>query len=187
MRGRRGDQCGSHRAGACDSFSGDAVRDGQGAGTDAAAPGWVTLLRSGSLMLWRANDRPPLNRSLPRRNTMTLQKLDKTLRTCIEKCMHCHQVCLQEASRHCLEAGGAHVAPHHYRLMMACAEICRSSAAMMSIGVDEHVHVCAACAEICSACAGSCESIGDMDDCVRACRDCAQACNEMAGDLRRAA
>ncbi|GJE00652.1 hypothetical protein GMJLKIPL_2576 [Methylobacterium isbiliense] len=64
--------------------------------------------------------------------------------------------------------------------MLACAEICRTSAHFMLIGLPEHKHTCRACAEICEACARSCEQVGDMQDCVAQCRACAESCRKMA-------
>jgi hypothetical protein len=44
---------------------------------------------------------------------------------CIEDCLRCYRVCFEMAMTHCLEHGGRHVEPGHFRIMMACAEICR--------------------------------------------------------------
>lgn len=99
---------------------------------------------------------------------------------CIDACTRCHQVCLQAAMNHCLEAGGPHVKAKHFRLMMNCAEICQTSA-NFQLGGSEYQHaVCTICAEICEACAVDCEEIGDMDACVEACRHCAESCRQMA-------
>jgi hypothetical protein len=106
--------------------------------------------------------------------------LDDAMRRCIDICLRCHRTCLTETSQHCLEAGGAHTAPPHLRLMLACAEICRTSAAMMMIGVEQHRLTCGVCAEICEACARSCEEVGGMEECVRTCRECAESCRQMA-------
>lgn len=108
-------------------------------------------------------------------------KPSPAMQRCIAQCTSCHEVCLQHAARHCLELGGAHVEPEHFRLMLACAEICRTSAAIMSIGVPQHAGVCAACAEICTACADSCDAIEGMQACADACRACAESCAAMAG------
>lgn len=99
---------------------------------------------------------------------------------CIETCLACHRTCLGMASHHCLETGGRHVEPEHFRLMLACAEACRASAALMLIGSPVHRHQCGACAEICAACARSCEDVGGMEACVAACRACEAACRAMA-------
>ncbi|MFL6624456.1 MAG: four-helix bundle copper-binding protein [Sulfurifustaceae bacterium] len=106
-----------------------------------------------------------------------------TLQECIDNCIACHRVCLEMAMTHCLEHGGKHVAPEHFRLMINCAEICRTAADFMLSRSPLHRQTCAVCADVCDACAGSCEALGDMDDCVRACRLCAESCREMAGDV----
>jgi len=40
------------------------------------------------------------------------------------------------AMNYCLEMGGKHTEPAHFRLMMACAEMCRTSAHFMLIGTE---------------------------------------------------
>lgn len=109
-----------------------------------------------------------------------MHQISAEMRSCIDECLRCYQTCIGEASTHCLEAGGQHVAPEHFRLMMACGEICRTSAHFMLIGLPEHKHVCRACAEVCEACAKSCEQVGDMQDCAEQCRRCAESCRRMA-------
>ena len=84
------------------------------------------------------------------------------------------------ASNHCLPAGGRHVEPEHFRLMLACAEICRTSAHVMLIGTEHHKHMCRECADVCEDCARSCEAVGDMQHCVEQCRACAESCRKMA-------
>lgn len=101
------------------------------------------------------------------------------LQQCIEACLACYQSCRQTSMNHCLETGGRHVEPDHFRLMSACAEICRTSADFMLIGTSLHKVVCGACADVCEACATSCADIGDMAACVDACRRCAESCRAM--------
>jgi hypothetical protein len=84
------------------------------------------------------------------------------------------------AMGHCLEVGGEHTKPSHFRLMMTCAEMCRTCAHIMLIGSPHHRHTCHECAEICEECANDCERIGDMQDCVEACRICEASCRRMA-------
>ena len=109
-----------------------------------------------------------------------MHQMNSEMQQCIENCSKCHATCLQMAMNHCLEVGGKHTEPDHFKLMMACAEICQASANFMLIGTPHHKHVCAECAEICEECAKSCEAVGDMDDCVAACRKCAESCRAMA-------
>jgi hypothetical protein len=99
---------------------------------------------------------------------------------CIDLCMSCYRTCLAMAMNHCLETGGKHVEPKHFRLMMVCAEMCRTSAHFMLIDTPYHKHTCGECAEICAECAQDCERIGGMDECVAMCRSCAESCRAMA-------
>jgi hypothetical protein len=107
-------------------------------------------------------------------------KQDPAMRACIDNCLSCYRICLETSTNHCLAVGGQHVEKEHFKLMAACAEICRTSAAIMLIDIEQHKEVCAACAVICAACAKSCDEIGDMDLCVAACQTCAISCQEMA-------
>lgn len=106
--------------------------------------------------------------------------LSDEMKACVEECLRCYSVCLGTAMHHCLEAGGEHVAPAHFRLMMACAEICRTSAHFMLIGTPHHKHTCGECAEICEECAVDCERLDGMEECAQACRRCAESCRKMA-------
>lgn len=106
----------------------------------------------------------------------------QSMQQCIDDCMRCYQVCIQTAMNQCLEMGGSHVEPDHFRLMTSCAEICRTAAHFMLSRTQSHAYVCASCAEICGACAQSCEQIGQMDECVQACRRCEQSCRQMADE-----
>lgn len=111
---------------------------------------------------------------------MTTMQLAPDRQECIDLCQRCHDTCLRTALTHCLQEGGRHVEPEHFRLMLHCAEICHTAADFMLGESPHHARVCAACAEVCAACADSCAGIGDMDECARICRDCAQHCEAMA-------
>lgn len=109
-----------------------------------------------------------------------MQHLSAEMQSCIDECLACYKTCLGMAMHHCLEAGGEHVEPGHFRLMMACVEICRTSAHFMLLGSRHHRHTCAECAEICEECARDCERLDGMEECVQACRRCAESCRKMA-------
>lgn len=109
-----------------------------------------------------------------------MRHVSSELEACIDACLKCYRTCFGMAMSHCLEVGGEHVAPKHFRLMMACAEICRTAAHFMLMQSAHDEHVCAECAEICEECASDCERLGDMDACVGACRACAEQCRRMA-------
>ena len=93
---------------------------------------------------------------------------------CIQDCLACYRTCQVNASLHCLELGGPHVEPTHFRLMLDCVEACRSAAAMMLNGSPYAQDHCRICARICRDCARSCRELGDMDDCAAACERCDQ-------------
>lgn len=105
---------------------------------------------------------------------------NEALDPCIQACLDCYRTCQQTAATHCLELGGRHTEPNHFRLMLDCAEACRSAAALMLTNSPYHSRSCALCAEICRACEQSCREIGDMDECVSACARCAASCEAMA-------
>lgn len=107
-------------------------------------------------------------------------QLSQDMQNCIDECLQCYQTCRREAMNHCLEADGKHVAPNHFRMMMSCAEMCRTAADFMLSSSELHARICAVCAEVCDACALSCEQVGDMDDCAQECRRCAQSCRQMS-------
>ena len=99
---------------------------------------------------------------------------------CIEACLKCYASCLGMASNHCLKLGGAHVEQEHFRLMLACAEVCRTHAHLIILGSPHAKHLAPECAEIATRCAESCEKVGGMGDCVAACRACTASCAKMA-------
>jgi hypothetical protein len=100
---------------------------------------------------------------------MNMHHIDARMQRCIDDCLACYSTCLSMAMGHCLEMGGVHTEKKHFTLMMACAEICRTSVHFMLIGSPHHAHFCA-----------DCERVGDMDECVAACRKCAESCRAMA-------
>lgn len=64
--------------------------------------------------------------------------------------------------------------------MLACAEICRTSAYFMQLGTEFHKRTCGVRADVCEECARSCEEVGGMDECIQACRRCAESYHRMA-------
>ena len=116
----------------------------------------------------------------PARRETAAMPISEEMSRCNEICLSCYKTCLSTAMNRCLETGGKHVEPAHFRLMMACAEICRTSAHFMLVNTPHHKHTCKECAEICAECARDCERIGGMDECVAMCRACAQSCRKMA-------
>ena len=106
--------------------------------------------------------------------------MSASAQSCIQDCLRCYQTCQSNAAGMCLEQGGAHARPEHIRLMLSCAEVCRTAAAVMLNQSPQHPAMCRAWAEFCAACAESCATVGGMDECVQACRSCAESCRRMA-------
>ena len=114
--------------------------------------------------------------------TKTATKHTMTMEECLAACTRCYEVCLQTIN-HCVTQGGDHATPHHIRMLMDCAEICRTSMNFLIRGSQYHGFTCFVCAEICRACAEDCERFkGDraMQECAEACRRCEESCKMMA-------
>lgn len=110
-------------------------------------------------------------------------QITNEMQQCVNECLNCHSICLQTI-KHCLQQGGQHAEADHITTLLACAEICRTSAAFMSLGSELHTRTCAVCAEVCEQCATSCERMSNdaqMQACAEACRRCAESCRRMAG------
>lgn len=108
--------------------------------------------------------------------------MDTGMKECTDRCRRCEESCLESVS-HCLEKGGAHAGAGHIRLLLACAEICSTSARFMMLGAEQHQRTCEVCAEVCEQCARHCESFSEddmMQQCADACRRCAESCRQMA-------
>jgi hypothetical protein len=105
----------------------------------------------------------------------------------IEHCRECHEICLEVLGRS-LEGVGA---ADHPRVLLDCAEICRTCSDFMLRGSDLHPITCRACAEICERCAEACERSAGGDEllkaCAQICRRCAASCAAMAGTPAAAA
>src|SRR5262249_12424204 len=111
------------------------------------------------------------------------QQMTDEIQRCINECLNCHSICLSTVT-YCLQQGGKHAEAQHIQLLLACAEIYRTSADFMLLGTDLHTRTCAVCAEVCEQCAESCEQMGNdaqMQACAQACRRCAESCRQMAG------
>jgi hypothetical protein len=107
-----------------------------------------------------------------------------TMEECIENCTNCHRVCLETAARHFAGESAPKLDERMVRLLLDCADICRTSADFMIRGSDLHQHTCRACAAICARCADECDRRGEdpyMAACAEICRRCAASCAEMAG------
>jgi hypothetical protein len=109
-----------------------------------------------------------------------------TMDQCIENCTNCHRICLETAARHFRGESSPRLEERMVRLLLDCAEICRTSADFMIRGSELHGHTCGACAAICERCADECDRMGQdpyMAACTEICRRCSESCREMAAAM----
>ena len=107
-----------------------------------------------------------------------------TMEQCIENCTNCHRICLETAARHFHGESAPRLEEALVRLLLDCAEICRTTADFMIRGSDQYQHTCRACAAICAHCADECDRQGEdpyLSACAEICRRCAASCLEMSG------
>lgn len=112
-------------------------------------------------------------------NLSGIQELSQEMQHCINNCTECHAICLATV-RHCLGMGGEHASPQHITTLMACAEICQTSANFMLMHSPMHTRTCGVCAEVCEMCAHECEQMAHGDQQMMA---CAETCRQMAGNI----
>lgn len=113
--------------------------------------------------------------------------MNPSMQECIDTCLHCHRVCLEALTQHCLRMGGEHVEQQHVKLMLDCIQICQTSADFMIRGSERHQLTCGICAEICRQCAASCSRLeGDaMRYCATTCTQCSDTCRAMSAQPMR--
>ena len=109
-----------------------------------------------------------------------MHAFSREIEACIDACLSCQKTCLGMAMTHCLEMGGEHVAPPHFRMMIDCATICATAADFMLHKSQFHCEMCGLCAKVCTACADDCAKLDGMEDCITACRACAEHCAKTA-------
>jgi hypothetical protein len=113
----------------------------------------------------------------------SVQHLDTDMQQCIHDCLDCSSLCFATVP-HCLEMGGEHASRDHVVTLLACAEICQTSANFMLVHSPLHGRTCGVCAEACDRCAESCERLANSDEqmmaCAATCRQCAESCRKMA-------
>jgi hypothetical protein len=104
------------------------------------------------------------------------------LKECIDQCLACYASC-EATMMHCLGLGGHHASTTHIRALTDCSKLCLTSADFMLRGSEQHMALCALCAEACGRCADECEAMEGADavmlKCAEQCRRCAEACERM--------
>jgi hypothetical protein len=110
---------------------------------------------------------------------MIATQLDPLMQECLRNCTECHQVCLQTAVDP--DVVGK-ISADDLKLLVNCAEICRTCADFMATISAFHRPLCGLCAQVCEACAKMCRGyhIAAMDECAQVCDRCADSCRRMS-------
>jgi hypothetical protein len=61
--------------------------------------------------------------------------MNEAMNCCVETCLNCYKICPTTAMNHCLVAGGKHVEPAHFRLMMG---LCRNVQDVSALHADQY-------------------------------------------------
>lgn len=113
-------------------------------------------------------------------NNASTKLMDEDLSTCIDDCLRCYRTCLDTVVKRGLAEEASRIEAKHIRLVLTCAEMCRTAAHLMLLRSPHHRQLCEGCAAICSECARECGRVGGMEECAEACRFCADSCQAMA-------
>ena len=110
---------------------------------------------------------------------MSSALLDEMTLECLRSCTECHNVCLRTAVD---EDVVGKIMAGDLKLLLNCAEFCRTSADFLNVESLYRRDVCRVCSEICDNCAMMCEQSGleAMLNCAATCRTCAESCRRMA-------
>jgi hypothetical protein len=112
---------------------------------------------------------------------MTSASLQNKWQSCIDACTACAEACEFCATSDLRELG-VKVVARCAQLNRECAQVCRTSAALMSMDSQFAGGFCVMCADVCDACAKECEK--HMHEhcqmCAQACHRCAEECRKMA-------
>jgi len=114
------------------------------------------------------------------------------LARCIEETLSCSAICSACADA-CLVEGSPHLLAC-IKFDLDCADICRTTAAILARatkpGPQPMQAILAACSEACRVCAEECERHAGMHEhcriCAEACRTCEEVCEAMMRSFRHA-
>lgn len=103
---------------------------------------------------------------------------------CINTCAKCAQACY-ECFYASLNEQDLHARKKYANILMECAMICQTTAAVLSMNGLYYRQFCQLCAEICEKCALECISFADdsCQHCSDICRSCAICCRNLTDML----
>lgn len=108
-----------------------------------------------------------------------IAQLDSMAQECLRNCTECHDTCLQTAVS--VDVAG-NISADDLKLLLNCAEICRTCADFLDTASAHQRAMCGTCAQVCEACAQMCKDSGieTMRRCAEICDRCADSCRRMA-------
>ena len=103
------------------------------------------------------------------------KKALQVLYECAIACDHCFSSCLQEED--------VKMMTNCIRLNVECAQICRTTAALIAQEVSYIQEMAEVCSDVCAACARECEEHEHehCKVCAEVCRRCEEVCDEYGG------
>ncbi len=112
-----------------------------------------------------------------------------TRQNAIDACQECHLLCQELLAYHGDETGGKQLSSQHIKRLVACIEMCQTTANLLTIRAPLIDQLCEITAHICEQCATSCRSIEceAMKKCANICSQCAGACYEASSRIKKAA
>ncbi|OPJ58179.1 hypothetical protein CLORY_37430 [Clostridium oryzae] len=99
---------------------------------------------------------------------------------CIDACEKCAQTCY-ECFEACINEPDLNTRRNCVKMLIECARICETSAALMSMNGMLAIEQCKMCADICDSCEKECRLYQDehCQKCADVCRICASECRRM--------
>lgn len=112
---------------------------------------------------------------------VTLMAPNMQYQSCVDACNRCAQLC-QECFRLCLDERDMNAREHCMLDLIDCAEVCSTTACVMSRRSKHVKEFLNLCATMCDECATECSRFTTEHNrsCADACRQCAQECRNMA-------
>lgn len=99
--------------------------------------------------------------------------------SCLQACLHCHEICRKTAFD-MSPAAAQEMNADDIRMLFECAELCQLSANWQLSGSQYSRQICAVCAQVCRECERRCTGKIDMEECEYVCRRCAESCEAMS-------
>lgn len=95
-------------------------------------------------------------------------------------CLACYAACVARASVY-LTARSDILACSYARQLLACAELCRTTAHLAMFDTASFAQIADVCADVCERCSAAGDGIGDASSCADVCRRCAESCRLHGG------